>query len=117
MTTPMRPVPDRVGRWITRRRRLRWGDALLAWVLVWIPSVVVLGPERLEAAARLTAHGVVDLKATACKLSRRGRTVTAKLAFRLPKSLAGEDLRVDVQATDKHGHKQLEPSAGLIQVR
>ena len=31
MTTPMRPVPHSVARWISRRRWLRWADALLAW--------------------------------------------------------------------------------------
>ena len=30
----MRPVPDRIARWLTRRRWLRWCDALVAVVLV-----------------------------------------------------------------------------------
>jgi len=42
--------------------------------------------------------------------------VTAKLAVRLPESLAGRRLRVDVQATDAQGRTQLEPGAGLIRV-
>ena len=44
------------------------------------------------------------------------KTVTAKLAFRLSRSLAGHSLRVAVQATDRHGHEQLEPDAGTIRV-
>jgi len=55
MTTPMRPVPDSINRWIGRRRWLRWGDAFLAWVLLWIAGSVVLGSERLEAAAVVAA--------------------------------------------------------------
>ena len=35
----------------------------------------------------------------------------------LPKSLADQDLRVDVPAVDKDGHKQLERAAGTIRVR
>jgi Ca2+-binding RTX toxin-like protein len=65
---------------------------------------------------RLSGSGAVRLM-PGSTLSHRGRTVTAKLALRLPKSLAGEYLRVDVQATDTHGHRQLEPGAGLIRVR
>jgi hypothetical protein len=42
--------------------------------------------------------------------------VTAKLALRLPRSLAGADLRIDVRATDRHGHQQLERDAGVIHV-
>jgi hypothetical protein len=65
---------------------------------------------------RLTGTGAVKL-VPGSTLSHHGRTVTAKLAVRLPKSLAGEYLRVDVQATDTRGHKQVEPGAGLIRVR
>ena len=93
-----------------------WRDLRKVELSLYRDGKVVGTIDARPAAARLTARGVVDLKATACKLSRHGKTVTAKLAFRLPKSLAGENLRVDVQATDKHGHTQLEPSAGLIRV-
>jgi Ca2+-binding RTX toxin-like protein len=67
------------------------------------------------ASGRLSENGVVDLMAGS-KLGHHGKWVTAKLALRLPKSLAGQDLRVDVQATDKQGHKQLERAAGTIRV-
>jgi hypothetical protein len=50
------------------------------------------------------------------RLSHHGKWVTAKLAMRLPKSLAGQNLRLAVQATDRHGHRQLEPDAGAIHV-
>ena len=44
----------------------------------------------------------------------RGKTVTAKLAFRVPKGVKSQHLRIDVEATDRQGHRQLEPSAGLV---
>ena len=69
------------------------------------------------AAGRLASTGVVDLKATRCKVRHHGKWVTASLAMSLPKSLADQDLRVDVTATDKDGHKQLERAAGTIRVR
>jgi hypothetical protein len=67
------------------------------------------------ASGRLTGTGGLDLM-SGSKLSHHGKWVTAKLALRLPKSLAGETLRLAVQATDRHGHKQLEPDAGAIHV-
>jgi hypothetical protein len=67
------------------------------------------------ASGRLTGTGAVDLMAGS-RLSHHGKWVTAKLALQVPKSLAGKDLRIDVQATDKHGSKQLERDAGTIKV-
>lgn len=64
---------------------------------------------------RLTGTGAADLM-PGSKLSHHGKWVTAKLALRLPKSLAGQNLRLAVQATDRHGHRQLEPDAGTIHV-
>ncbi len=90
MTTPLRPVPDSVGRWITRRRRLRWSDALLAWVLVWIPSVVVLGPERPEASA-VAALILVGLGAAWPPVRARWRPVTAWVGLRISRGLRPGD--------------------------
>jgi hypothetical protein len=67
------------------------------------------------ASGRLTGTGAVDLM-PGSRLSHHAKWVTAKLALRLPKSLAGQNLRVAVQATDRHGHRQLEPDAGVIHV-
>jgi hypothetical protein len=50
------------------------------------------------------------------RVRHHGKTVTARLALRLPRSLRGQSLRVAVQATDRHGRKQLEPDAGMIRV-
>jgi hypothetical protein len=64
---------------------------------------------------RLTADGAISL-AAGSRVTHHGKTVSAKLAFRLPRSLAGHSLRVAVQATDRHGHEQLEPNAGTVRV-
>jgi hypothetical protein len=68
------------------------------------------------ASGRLTDTGMVKLM-PGSSLGHHGRTVTAKLAVELRRALDGHNLRVDVQATDKQGHKQLERGAGLIRVR
>ena len=68
------------------------------------------------ASGRLSGHGAIKLLAAGSGLSHEGATVTAKLAVRLPKSLAGEDLRMDVRATDVHGRSQLERRAATIHV-
>jgi hypothetical protein len=64
---------------------------------------------------RLTADGAISL-AAGSRVTHHGKTVIAKRAMRLPRSLAGDSLRVAVQATDRHGHEQLEPDAGTIRV-
>jgi hypothetical protein len=64
---------------------------------------------------RLSADGAVKL-ARGSRVAHHRKTVTARLNVRLPKALAGEHLRVDVEATDRKGHRQLMPSAGLIRV-
>jgi Ca2+-binding RTX toxin-like protein len=65
---------------------------------------------------RVTGSGSVAL-ARGSELRHRGKTVTAKLVLHVPKALAGDDLRVDVQATDAHGHRRLDRGAGTIRVR
>jgi hypothetical protein len=59
MTTPMRPLPESVVRWIARRRWLRWADALTAGIVLWVGTAMVLGSQRLEVAALIAAVLVV----------------------------------------------------------
>jgi hypothetical protein len=59
MTTPMRPVPDGVLAWINRRWWLRWGDALVAWALLWGGGVLLLGPGLAQASAVVALAAVV----------------------------------------------------------
>jgi hypothetical protein len=65
---------------------------------------------------RIRSQGSVRLIRGASLITHRGKAVIARLAVRLPKAMAGEQLRVDVEATDRDGHRQLERSAGLITI-
>jgi len=67
------------------------------------------------AAERLEDRGAVDVL-RASRLTHKGKTVSAHLAIRLAKRLAGETLSLDVQATDVKGRRQLQRDAGTIQV-
>jgi hypothetical protein len=64
---------------------------------------------------RLSAGGAVKL-ARGSRVTHHGATVGVHLALRLARSLSGEELRVAVQAWDRHGHTQIEPAAGVIKV-
>jgi hypothetical protein len=44
-------------------------------------------------------------------------TVIARLGLRPAKSLKGQTLSVDIAATDRNGHRQLQPAARSIRVR
>jgi hypothetical protein len=48
--------------------------------------------------------------------SRRKKTVSAQLVLRLDRKLAGRQLRLEVEAVDVHGARQLERGAGSIRV-
>ena len=99
MTTPMRPVPDSVARWIARRRWLRWCDALLAWALLWIGGAVVLGSERLEAAAGVAAV-LVALGAFVQPLRVRWRPITGWIGLRISRGLRPGDRAWYLGASD-----------------
>jgi hypothetical protein len=90
MTTPIRPVPDAVGRWITRRRWLRACDALVAWALLGIALATLLGPTRLEVAAILSLALVVAAAALQ-PLRIRWRPVSGWVALRLSRGLKPGD--------------------------
>jgi hypothetical protein len=65
---------------------------------------------------RIRSHGAVKVVARGSGVSHQGKTVKLRLAVRLPKSLAGQALRMDIVGTDRAGRVQFEPSAGLVQV-
>jgi hypothetical protein len=65
---------------------------------------------------RLAADGAVKLVRKRTRLTRTGRTVTARLALRLDESLAGQVLKAEVDATDRSGARQLERDAGTVRV-
>jgi len=64
---------------------------------------------------RLSASGAVKL-ARGSRATHHGKAVAMRLALRVDRSLAGEELRVAVKATDRRGHTQVEPTAGVIRV-
>jgi hypothetical protein len=90
MTTPMRPVPYTAVRWIARRRWLRWGDALVAWLVLWGVAVLALGPDRLEAAAVLALLGVVA-GVFIQPLGARWRPLSGWVALRISRDLRPGD--------------------------
>jgi Ca2+-binding RTX toxin-like protein len=67
-------------------------------------------------AERIGADGAVELVREHARLTRNGKTVTARLALRLEHSLAGQILKVEVEATDRRGARQLERGAGTVRV-
>lgn len=86
MTTPIKPLPDAVERWMGRVRALRWGDAAVAWILVWVALVAGLG-ETIALAAALLATAVVAGAAWLAPLRRRWRPLSAVVGMRTSRSL------------------------------
>jgi hypothetical protein len=99
MATPMRPVPDAINRWITRRRWLRGCDGLAAWALLAVVVAARLGPARLEAAAVL-ALVLVGGAATLQPLRVRWRPVSGWVGLRLSRDLRPGDRAWYVSATE-----------------
>jgi hypothetical protein len=99
MATPMRPVPDAIGRWIVRRRWLRACDALAAWLLLTVIVAARLGPARLEAAAVL-ALLLMGGAAALQPLRVRWRPISGWVGLRLSRSLRPGDRAWSVGATE-----------------
>jgi len=90
MTTPMRPVPDAVLRWIDRRRWLRWCDALVGWVLLGAVVAAMLGQTRLEAAA-VVSLGLVVAGTRIQPLRVRWRPISGWVGLRISRELRPGD--------------------------
>jgi hypothetical protein len=90
VTTPMRPVPYETIRWMARRGWLRWGDALLAWLLAWGIAVLALGPGRGRAAA-VAALVLVVAGALVQPARVRWRPLSGWAALRLSRDLRPGD--------------------------
>jgi hypothetical protein len=58
----------------------------------------------------------VQIMADGSRVTHRGKTVKARLALRLARSLAGKDVRSEVRAINRHGRAEVEPAAGSIHV-
>lgn len=92
MTTPIRPVPTSVARWISRLRWLRWLDAVVAGAGVWTALVAGFGPAAVTDAA-LAAALVVGVGAVVRPLRARWRPISAWVTL-----AASRDLRVGDRA-------------------
>jgi hypothetical protein len=64
---------------------------------------------------RIEASGAVQLRRST-RLAHTGKTVSAQLALRIDRKLAGRRLRLEVEAVDVRGTRQLERAAGSIRV-
>ena len=75
-----------------------------------------VGSVTLTPAGAVSAKGSVSVTKRATKISHHGKTVTANLGLRLAKSLKGQTLSVDIAATDRKGHRQVQTAARSIRV-
>jgi len=57
MTTPIRPVPKEIDRWISRAVWLRWIDAVVAWMGLWGALVSGVAPARPAAVLSVALVG------------------------------------------------------------
>ena len=73
---------------------------------------VTIRPRR----ERIAAGGAIRLDRAASRLSTKGRAVRARLAIRLADGLAGETLKVEVEAIDVRGARQLARRAGKVRI-
>ena len=90
MTTPMRPLPESVARWIARRRWLRWADALVMGIVLWVGAALVLGMERLQVAA-VVAVVLVAVGGAVQGLRSRWRPVSGWVGLRISAGLRPGD--------------------------
>jgi hypothetical protein len=86
----MRPLPGYVDRWTSRVRWLRWMDALLAWLGVWLGLSVLLpamalGPTMVLAAATLLLAAAVP------GIRRAWRPVSATVSLLVSRRLRPGD--------------------------
>jgi hypothetical protein len=68
VTTPIRPLPTGIERWIARLRWLRWGDALFGWLALllglnlWLPRMPAQAAMTLAAALLLAGAFIPRLR-------------------------------------------------------
>jgi hypothetical protein len=74
-----------------------------------------VGTITLTPAGKVSATVKVSLGEST--IGHHGKTVTAKLGFKVAKSLKGRTLSVDIAATDKAGKTQTENAARSIALR
>jgi hypothetical protein len=121
-TLRLTPQALRVKASETARLRLSWSHPRSWRQLRRIELRLYRGDARVGAIAirprgkPIKTDGAVHLVRKGTRLTRKGKTVTARLAVRLDESLAGQSLRAEVEATDTRGRRQLERDAGTVRV-
>jgi len=86
VTSPMRPLPMEVERWMARLGPLRWADAIVAWLVGW--AIVVAATEARPGPMALIAAIVVAGAAwTLPGLRVRWRPVSAAVGLRMSRPL------------------------------
>ena len=109
MTSPIRPLPEEVARWVARAAWLRRADAAVAWLLVWVLLISLFG--YASGAAAVAALVAVALVGLIRALRVVWRPVSGGVGLALSQSLRAGDRawyiragRVDpVLVTARHG--------------
>jgi len=86
MTTPIKPLPGTIERWMSRVGALRWADAAVAWVLVWVGLVMSLH-DVAALPVVLLATGIVAAGAWFGPVRVRWRPVSALVSLSMSKTL------------------------------
>jgi hypothetical protein len=90
MTTPMKPVPESVARWMARVRWFRWLDALVGWAGLWGLSAAVLG-RGLAGPAAVLALILVGLGLLVRPLRSRWRPLSGWVGLAMSRGLQPGD--------------------------
>jgi len=112
VTTPIRPLPDTVERWVSRLRWLRWADALAGWLSLLL-GWSLLAPRVPSQAAMTLAAGLLGAAALIPRLRLGWRPVSALTTLLASRGLSpgdhawfvhGGDAHL-VLVTARHGHR------------
>ena len=89
MTSPIRPLPQKVNRWISRAAWLRWSDAGVAWVGLWAALGWFLAP--VPALAAVLSLALVGLGAQIRPLRAVWRPVSGSVGLAVSRRLKPGD--------------------------
>jgi hypothetical protein len=90
MRTPIRSAPEEVVRWTSRARRLRWLDAVLAWLALWIVLALTVEAATTTSMAVLAAV-MIALAAALPPLRVRWRPASAAVGLSVARALRPGD--------------------------
>jgi hypothetical protein len=99
VTTPIRPLPEGIGRWMARLRWLRWGDALLGW-LVLLLGLSLLFPGMPSQAAMALAAGLLLAGALSLRVRVGWRPLSGTTTFVVSRRLRAGDHAWFVHGSD-----------------